>query len=85
MQPLTYSRFQGWSSLFNWSYNAQETRLNALEKRLKDAIVDTKKYFKENRPWMGEPMALWSLENKLRAIVARTYAGNEYDRVEKGS
>jgi len=82
IQPLTYSRFQGFSSLFNWSYDAQETRINALEQQLLNDVRDTKNYFKKERSWMDEPDAFWELQKDLRLLRNKTYAQTEYNQVE---
>lgn len=82
IQPLTYSRFQGFSSLYNWFYSAQETRINALEQQLIDDVQDTQDYFKKERSWMGEPDAFWELQRDLRVIRNKTYNQTEYNQVE---
>lgn len=86
VQPLTYSRFQGrgWWLFTSWTYNDQEERLNALEKRLVDAVNDTKAYFSQHRGWIPEPMALYNeVEAHLGGIRRGTHSRNDYDDVER--
>jgi hypoxanthine phosphoribosyltransferase len=84
VQALHYSRFEGFSRLFNWFYSREEEELEALERRAVELIDGTKAYIA--REVLGVSTArgeITALESELRRVRDAHYREADYDRARR--
>jgi hypothetical protein len=81
-QLASFSRFQGFSRLFNWTYNDEENEILSLEKQAKEMLDGLADYYEKSlRPEI--PVEYAELRGRLQVILDSTYSNNDYATVKK--
>jgi hypothetical protein len=79
VQRLKYARFQGFGALFNWSHNAQETRLEQHEQRL-DEITQAMRDHEDHEIYGHR---IQQINQRFGEIKAGTHEADSYDGLER--
>lgn len=81
LQPLRFSRFEGWSRLINWIYSSDEDELLKLERRVSAAHEALEQYMTERLEQV--PPEFEDVSRKLAEIAATAYDYADYAQVRQ--
>ena len=81
VQRLTFSRFQGWSRLFNWAYNPTENALREKERRTRGLLAELFRVVQERNLPSKLIARVRTLVDDFKEVAGGTYGDGDYAAV----